>query len=480
MTALYKGAFNTTVISFIVLEITKLTIAGWLIVGEKKALKVPLFIIMIGLMVIALWGHYGFWMEAYAQDSAVKTIVENKSTLLDKQIVRYEKELTDIQTRIDLMPDNYIIRRENAYKESAPRMSELNTIIDSLYASKNNTTVEEITADLKIGPFKHIGIMLGLSQDGTARIITLLIAFIIDPAAIFLLMAAVQGGQTPTTRRKRKKRTPEDAPEDTPEDTEDIIRELNESTKDYNKMWPEDHEELMEVVEDTKPVTYIAKTTSYPLAVRVFITGKPQDAVYKLAPLMKMKNVIVDISDDNRHIEDLCSLIPSVRSVSHTNTSNASIVLGDNPPYAEWLVDYYTKLAEVESLTRAEWFGILSPAIKNLSKQSNGIYFNLQDSTIEQTLKSKLSAQAPTLKCYFENLSDQRTTGLLDMVRRAVFYERRIVALGSVSATFELFGLDHMSYQGGISDKIADAYRLPGSTLIPSNEDSLLHAALND
>lgn len=465
MTAVFKGAITMTVAAFIILEITKLTVAGWLIIGRQSFLKLPLVIIMLALMVISLWGHYGFWIEAYVQDTAIQEVVEDRSTLLDRQIVRYETELNDIQSRISKMPDNFVTKREEAYRESAPRRLELNTILDSLYIAKNSTTRESVQAELKIGPFKHFGAWMGLSQDGVARLISLWIAIIMDPAAVLMIMVAVQDDtKSSSSQRKRARRkirlwTRKRSKSEVP-----IKRPINGSNgSDAAPVQP------VEVIGNLTPAEYTSKTV-------VHITGRPQEAVYKLAPILRIPNVIINLSPSNRHIEDLCGLLPNVLSVQFDSNPEADIILDDRPSYDQWLVDYYTKQVGVKPFTKSEWFGLLSGVIDRFDKAKHGVYLNLEDSSLENSIKSSLSARDSSLECLCESSIDNRTSGLLDSVRRSLFYQQRVVTLGSVSAIFELFGLDHKVYQGGISDKIANAYRLPGSTLIPASEDSLLGA----
>jgi len=152
MTALYKGAFNTMIAVMVTLEISKLTIAGWLIVGGHTRLKIPLTFFMIGIMGLSLLGHFGFLSEAYTQDSAVQTVTKDKAELMDKTISRYEQELADIQNLIDRTPDNFVTRRQQLYSNTADRRQELNRLIDSLYTARNSISKEEYVVDLQIGP----------------------------------------------------------------------------------------------------------------------------------------------------------------------------------------------------------------------------------------------------------------------------------------------------------------------------------------
>jgi hypothetical protein len=216
------------------LEIGKLVTASWLYRNWKNTkflLKSYLTISVFVLMFITSMGIFGYLSKAHIEQTAASGDNTLKVELLDQQIAREQKRITDaelvvsqLDKAVQVLLDNDRIRGNSgaiATREAQKDEREsLNTIINSaqdkvasLQDQRLVLSQEQLAKEAEIGPLKYIAELVYGSEDAKShfdeavRWIIIILVVVFDPLAVALLIAANQ-----TLRRHGINLEPEDKP----------------------------------------------------------------------------------------------------------------------------------------------------------------------------------------------------------------------------------------------------------------------------
>jgi len=438
--ALFSGAINSIVAMVIALEVGKITIAGWLILGRRTKLKIPLLIIMLVLMGIAGVGHFGFLSEAYNKERAVQTRTEGKVERLERQIEMLEARDTDLQTLVDRTPENYVTRRWQIWQDIAPEQEKIYKQLDSLYIVRDNLAEEELEIELSIGPYRHIAALLGTTKDNVARGVALILSLIIDPLAILLIMAGSRQTKVIVQSPSSSLPSPLRSSSVSKIKSEGVFKRLNipSRRRKVNKA---------ALVEKRKG----------PVKDRVIIAigGSLHHAIYKLAVILRCRgSVILHLQHGLEPLESICHKLPNVQEVIIGLPGEADIILTEDKTVVKegWVGSQY--------ITPEEWFGLGSSLLSDVSiAHSKKVYLNLGDTPIDQDLYG-LGVQ----------LSDEDDT-LMDMLITAAGCYRRCVSVGVLSALLEFTGLGYVAWVAQTDNKLYGIYLLPLTKTLSCKEE---------
>lgn len=217
MTAIFSGAFWPIVVLGSVLEIAKLVTVSWLHYNWKIAsgyVKSYLISAVIVLMFITSMGIFGFLSKAHIeQQIKIDTGIVTELPSIDFEIKNKEDQLRDYITQIEQIDlaitsirekgkssKDAQLSLESAKKEKAKRdelsgkLNVVRTEISTLRTKKIGLESEVKKIEVEVGPIKYVAELIFDSSDTklldkTVRIVIIILILVIDPLAIFLLIA---------------------------------------------------------------------------------------------------------------------------------------------------------------------------------------------------------------------------------------------------------------------------------------------------
>lgn len=217
MTAIFAGAVLPVIILGTVLEVAKLVSVSWLHYNWKIASNVVkaylIFAIMI-LMFITSMGIFGFLSKAHIEQQAkfetgivsqipqIDSEIKNRMEVIAdnrKLIKQIDAAIEDIREKGKTSKDAQAAL-DSAKRETAKRnaltssISILQSEIKELESKKSSIQNEVKKLEVEVGPIKYVAELIFDSSDEklldkTVRIVIIVLISVIDPLAIFLLIA---------------------------------------------------------------------------------------------------------------------------------------------------------------------------------------------------------------------------------------------------------------------------------------------------
>jgi hypothetical protein len=209
LTSIFIGAFWPVIAMGVALEAGKLSAVGWLArhrATEPWRLRTALVALVAVLMALNAIGAYGFLAKAHighAVDGDVA--LSGRTADADGRIEAQKAALSDIDRRIaqiDGAVDKAISKARSA---SAMRLADDQRKTRADLVTQRTTTAKALTvlqveragiegqrrvAEADLGPTHYIALLVGIDDETVLRWFILIVAMLLDPAAVLLLTAA--------------------------------------------------------------------------------------------------------------------------------------------------------------------------------------------------------------------------------------------------------------------------------------------------
>jgi len=226
MTAVFIGSFWPVIGMGVALEIGKLSAVAALPTLRRGALKTALGILVVVLMALNAIGAYGFLAKAHighalAGDLAVSARSADVDARLSVQagkVADLTKQLADLDAAHTVeAPVAGNLRTAAAINAQAAALAaaaKLRAADDERRQAKRNGLADKLTAEAKaladlkvekatveserrtieadLGPIRYLATLLGAGDQDVLRWFILVVALLLDPAAVLLLLAAVR------------------------------------------------------------------------------------------------------------------------------------------------------------------------------------------------------------------------------------------------------------------------------------------------
>ena len=224
--AIFSASAMSIAVMGIVLEVGKLITASWLYQNWKRVpllLKSYLTIAVVVLMFITSMGIFGYLSKAHIdQGKGVAEIylkverVDNRIQTERNTILRYEKQLTNLDTALNKYLDlgavsKGLAKREEQEPERKERVSLRNKAqekIDLLLTERAEYQLQINSFEVEIGPIKYISAIIYGDKaldyiDTAVRAVILILVFVFDPLAVLLIVSANMSFAEYSEKRKR-------------------------------------------------------------------------------------------------------------------------------------------------------------------------------------------------------------------------------------------------------------------------------------
>ena len=217
LTAIFAGAVVPIIILGTVLEVAKLVSVSWLHYNWKiasRAVRAYLIFAILILMFITSMGIFGFLSKAHIEqqsklDTGISTEVPKIELLIknnEEQIADTRKQIEQIDAAINAIREKGksakdaqaaldSAKRETAKRDALnKRVVELQTEVADLKSKKIALENEVKKLEVEVGPIKYVAELIFEASDTklldkTVRIVIMILISVIDPLAIFLLIA---------------------------------------------------------------------------------------------------------------------------------------------------------------------------------------------------------------------------------------------------------------------------------------------------
>jgi hypothetical protein len=207
LTAIFAGAFWPIIGMGAALECGKLSAVAWLGRRQGSSFLVAALVLLIGvLMALNSIGVYGFLSRAHiAHAVAGELIVDGHASEVDAQLSVQAGILADIDRRIGELDDIVKSATTRGYTKAAMALvadqergrsalvtqrTAAATALAGLKMQQASVDGERRQVEADLGPVRFVAALLGSTDDATMRWFILIVALLLDPAAVLLLVAA--------------------------------------------------------------------------------------------------------------------------------------------------------------------------------------------------------------------------------------------------------------------------------------------------
>jgi hypothetical protein len=211
MTSIFTGALYSVIGMGAALEVGKLSAVAWL--GHRRssgslALKASLTMLVAVLMALNAVGCFGCLSRAHIAQAVTGDIaVTGRSAYIEARLDMQVGVVADLDRRIaqiDRAVETATTkgrtgsamaladqRRKTRGELVAQRTTEARTLA-GLQVEKAKIGGERKTIEADLGPVKYLATLLGAGDQDMLRWFTLVVALLLDPAAVLLLLAATR------------------------------------------------------------------------------------------------------------------------------------------------------------------------------------------------------------------------------------------------------------------------------------------------
>jgi hypothetical protein len=211
MTSIFVGALYPVVGMGVALELGKLSAVAWL--GHQRGsaswgLKASLTMLVLVLMTLNAVGAFGFLSKAHiasalAGDLAVAGRSADREARLSMQgavVADLDRRIAQIDRAVETATSKGRTgsamaladqQRKTRGELVAQRTSEAETLA-TLQVEKAAVDGERRKVEADLGPIKYLATLLGAGDQDVLRYFILVVALLLDPAAVLLLLAATR------------------------------------------------------------------------------------------------------------------------------------------------------------------------------------------------------------------------------------------------------------------------------------------------
>jgi len=210
LTAIFAGASTAVMAMGVAFELGKLTAVAT--IGRRygsRTLRLALIVLVAVLMALNSIGVYGFLSRAHIEHALAGTVtVANKAADVDARLEAKQSDLEDIKARIAQLDQTKTVTTTAVTKghakitkvgDQGPARDKLvhereaaETVIAGLRIQKAKVDGERKAVEADLGPVRYLATLLGSTDEGTMRYFILVVALLLDPAAVLLLLAATR------------------------------------------------------------------------------------------------------------------------------------------------------------------------------------------------------------------------------------------------------------------------------------------------
>ncbi|HEY6259919.1 MAG TPA: hypothetical protein VIY51_29425 [Xanthobacteraceae bacterium] len=206
LTSIFVGAFWAIIGLGIAFELGKLSAVAWLGRHGSGALRAALVVLVAILMVLNSIGVYGFLSRAHIEHTQASdlTVSAHQADVGARLIVQtgiladIDRRISQIDSAVEKTADHGRGKTAMALADqqhkaradlAAARVKEAETLA-GLQVQQAAVEGERKAVEADLGPVRYLATLVGASDETTMRLFILIVAMLLDPAAVLLLLTA--------------------------------------------------------------------------------------------------------------------------------------------------------------------------------------------------------------------------------------------------------------------------------------------------
>ena len=209
VTSIFAGAFWAVIGLGVAFEVGKLSAVAWL--GHRNGaapLRRALAALVAVLMVLNSIGVYGFLSRAHIEHALAGDVAtQNAAAAVAARLDAKQADLDDIKARIAQIDQTRTVATKGhtetttvgdqgpAREKLVQQRETAETALADLRIEKAKVDRERKAVEADLGPVRYLATLLGSTDEQTMRWFILVVALLLDPAAVLLLLAATHRGR---------------------------------------------------------------------------------------------------------------------------------------------------------------------------------------------------------------------------------------------------------------------------------------------
>lgn len=201
---LFSGAGVGIILMAIGFEMAKISGVTWLIKNGKKKnlLSVGLVAATLLLTTVSSLGIYGYLGRAFASGRSTGIIASTAVTNLSSSIGTLESDKNRLYALIEAVPANQGTNRRRIQAQTQPKIDRIDVKLAILRDSLAVAQSKQATISNDIGDLRFAADLFGTTQEGLAKLIVTVLAFLLDPLAVMLILASGVKGKRVVEEQK--------------------------------------------------------------------------------------------------------------------------------------------------------------------------------------------------------------------------------------------------------------------------------------
>lgn len=188
---LFAGAGAAIIVMAIAFEMAKVATTVYLINNLRfRLVPILLSVALVCLVGISSIGIYGYLGKAYNEGRAEAVIGAGAIQVLQQEVVALEQERDRLYAQIEAVPPTHSTNRRRLLEQLQPRIDEISGMLDAKRAELATEQRAQVGRENSIGEYKYAAELFGLTEDGLAKLVITVLAFLLDPLAVLLIMAS--------------------------------------------------------------------------------------------------------------------------------------------------------------------------------------------------------------------------------------------------------------------------------------------------
>jgi hypothetical protein len=187
---LFAGAGIAIVVMAVAFEIAKITGTIFIVRNGLSFLSVALACAVLLLSGVSSLGVYGYLGRAYNSGRTSLIATSSRAVALRADVERLQKDEDRLNAQVEAIPARQGTNRRLLALTFQRRLESFSSLIGAKRDSLGAAAAQQGTAANDIGEYQFAADLLHTTQDGIARIVITVLAFLLDPLALLLVMAS--------------------------------------------------------------------------------------------------------------------------------------------------------------------------------------------------------------------------------------------------------------------------------------------------
>lgn len=194
---LFAGAGTAIMVLAGAFELAKVVITVFVARnGWRRAITYPLTISLLFLSAISSLGIYGYLGNAYNSGRSASVDYAAGVAVYTDDVAKLEAEKERYLSFVEEIPDNQGTNLRKMIATVRPHIAEIDETLTMKRDSLNYYRRLQANTANDIGELKYAASLFGTTQDGIAKFVITVLAFLLDPLAVLLVAASGVKGRT--------------------------------------------------------------------------------------------------------------------------------------------------------------------------------------------------------------------------------------------------------------------------------------------